>query len=522
MTQEKQVQFYRGTSEQIKNAPREEGALYLATDTGFVYTDIDGERVNLNNGGVPDTLPINRGGTNAEDVLGAISNLRIPSLMESELIPEGADLNSYTTPGVYTCDSSTVAKTIINAPYGDWAFRLTVFDQYFTVVKTNWVAQIAFINADPSIYFRIFVKTTNSWTEWEKIRTSKEIIDIAGGGTGSSTRKEAVQNLLFLGYNPTGGKANDTRAKWQEFGTGYAFISSLDQLNGQPYQYGFLINYVFGQEVHQEFWAQLNGAHYRRGANSDTTAMPSWVHIVEDGGAITRQIYKNVTGCSWIEGRSTAPFKTGGTVIANQYCPALSIKSQNGSWELGTYTNNDLYFTYVTDANVSAWKNTPTSQIKFLAGTSGGIAGNGANIRGIKAANISDLKSWLLTNIFKVGYVWISYTNTSPANILGGTWVAITGRFPYFNNGTGTGGSNRHTLSANEMPKHNHGAVRSDGSTCGFWNSNVGAGNGWAVLTGSNMADGALYDLYTDIRGGGAAHNNMPAYQTFYAWRRTA
>lgn len=119
MTQEKQVQFYRGTSEQIKNAPREEGALYLATDTGFVYTDIDGERVNLNNGGVPDTLPINRGGTNAEDVLGAISNLRIPSLMESELIPEGADLNSYTTPGVYTCASSTVAKTIINAPHGN-------------------------------------------------------------------------------------------------------------------------------------------------------------------------------------------------------------------------------------------------------------------------------------------------------------------------------------------------------------------------------------------------------------------
>lgn len=136
MTQEKQVQFYRGTSEQIKNAPREEGALYLATDTGFVYTDIDGERVNLNNGGVPDTLPINRGGTNAENLAGAISNLRIPSLFESQRILRNSDINNYTTPGTYTCDNQEIAATVANTPYGANAFRLIVFDQYGTVDRT--------------------------------------------------------------------------------------------------------------------------------------------------------------------------------------------------------------------------------------------------------------------------------------------------------------------------------------------------------------------------------------------------
>lgn len=29
-------------------------------------------------------------------------------------------------------------------------------------------------------------------------------------------------------------------------------------------------------------------------------------------------------------------------------------------------------------------------------------------------------------------------------------------------------------------------------------------------------------DAQINNRGGGAAHNNMPAYQTLYAWRRTA
>lgn len=67
----------------------------------------------------------------------------------------------------------------------------------------------------------------------------------------------------------------------------------------------------------------------------------------------------------------------------------------------------------------------------------------------ISSSHISDLKSYLLNNIYKVGYVWISYTNTSPASIIGGSWVAITGRFPYFNAGTSQGGSNSHTLSVN-------------------------------------------------------------------------
>ena len=116
--------------------------------------------------------------------------------------------------------------------------------------------------------------------------------------------------------------------------------------------------------------------------------------------------------------------------------------------------------------------------------------------------------------MFKVGYVWISYTNTSPSGLVGGTWTPITGRFPYFNAGTGTGGSNTHTLTVGEMPEHNHATVVKGKS------GNVSEGAGYTVPIYNDY--GSDYAGMTATAGGGKPHNNMPAYQTLYAWRRTA
>lgn len=154
--------------------------------------------------------------------------------------------------------------------------------------------------------------------------------------------------------------------------------------------------------------------------------------------------------------------------------------------------------------------------------------GTGAT-SGTAALNALGIRAWLLANVFKVGYVWISYTSTSPASILGGTWTPITGRFPYFDAGTGTGGSNTHTLSTGEMPSHGH---LLKGHT---WNWAAQSGSG-THLGVTDVGDVYIGDPYTsnslatiqdvfnqsNASGGGASHNNMPAYQTLYAWRRTA
>lgn len=118
---------------------------------------------------------------------------------------------------------------------------------------------------------------------------------------------------------------------------------------------------------------------------------------------------------------------------------------------------------------------------------------------------------------YPVGAVYISYVSTSPASLFGGSWTAITGRFPYFNAGTSTGGSNSHTLTVSEMPSHRHTQT----ARINWFNS---AGNGgingtWNTNTNARVDGGTTYTEYT---GGGSSHNNMPAYQTLYAWIRTA
>lgn len=116
----------------------------------------------------------------------------------------------------------------------------------------------------------------------------------------------------------------------------------------------------------------------------------------------------------------------------------------------------------------------------------------------------------MIDQLFGVGYVWISYTNTSPASLIGGTWAPITGRFPYFNAGNSIGGANSQTLSIAQMPAHSHKLGIQYGRD---W---VDDGWNWSASS-SNMY---TTDSGTESVGGGQPYNNMPAYQTLYAWRR--
>ena len=120
----------------------------------------------------------------------------------------------------------------------------------------------------------------------------------------------------------------------------------------------------------------------------------------------------------------------------------------------------------------------------------------------------------LLDAVYPIGSVYSAYTSTSPATRFGGTWSAITERFPYYNAGTGTGGSNEHTLTVAQMPSHTHSI--SPRPWTGY-DAGYTIGSGWATCVDS-WGDTPV----ATATGGGEAHNNMPAYQTLYAWRRTA
>lgn len=119
----------------------------------------------------------------------------------------------------------------------------------------------------------------------------------------------------------------------------------------------------------------------------------------------------------------------------------------------------------------------------------------------------------IIDELFGVGYVWISYTDKSPASLVGGVWTPITGRFPYFNAGNSIGGANSQTLSIAQMPSHAHPYTN--------YHTVVQQYEGLAskpcvAYDEDNWGDGKS----TKAVGGGQPYNNMPAYQTLYAWRR--
>ncbi|WP_139652779.1 phage baseplate protein [Raoultibacter phocaeensis] len=130
---------------------------------------------------------------------------------------------------------------------------------------------------------------------------------------------------------------------------------------------------------------------------------------------------------------------------------------------------------------------------------------------------ITDLEAAKLTKLdsYPIGSYYISHIATSPASLFGGSWTSITGRFLYANSSTAAGGSNTHTLTVNEMPSHTHNYT--DYHMVVQQNSGLAS---LSCVSWSKMDYGI--GVHPQNTGGNAAHNNMPAYQSVYAWRRTS
>lgn len=147
------------------------------------------------------------------------------------------------------------------------------------------------------------------------------------------------------------------------------------------------------------------------------------------------------------------------------------------------------------------------------------------NLQNVKAKSGS---TWHTLCPFPVGFIYMSYTNTSPANTFGGGWTPITGRFLYANSTTATGGANTHTLSNNEIPSHSHslrGHTWSWGQLSGGTLLGIeGVGNVYVGNPYSSNSLATVQNVYNVslASGSGSSHNNMPQYQSCYCWRRTS
>ena len=132
----------------------------------------------------------------------------------------------------------------------------------------------------------------------EKILNKIDVLDIAHGGTGASTRKEAFGNLAFLGYNPISSTDEDTTQKWGELGNGYAWFYTNGLMVNQPYPYMFVISYYNNDSgnVFQIGSEQNSGTVYYRSGNSSGWHM-NWTPLLSTkGGTMSGVMYMNGNG----------------------------------------------------------------------------------------------------------------------------------------------------------------------------------------------------------------------------------
>lgn len=125
--------------------------------------------------------------------------------------------------------------------------------------------------------------------------------------------------------------------------------------------------------------------------------------------------------------------------------------------------------------------------------------------------------AWLTAQgAYPVGAIYLSVTDANPAALFGGTWERIGGRFLLGADSTyaagSTGGEAAHTLTVDEMPKHNHDVDNLNAS-----------GNATPFMTvQAQDKKGFGGNVKTMYAGGNQPHNNLPPYLAVYMWRRTA
>lgn len=124
----------------------------------------------------------------------------------------------------------------------------------------------------------------------------------------------------------------------------------------------------------------------------------------------------------------------------------------------------------------------------------------------------------LLDIVYPVDSIYQSMNETSPADVIGGTWTQIKTFLYGADTAKETGGEATHTLTVDEMPSHGHGIV-----VAVVYGGNAAmhrilfATNSPAWNNGNPDWNNAAQNT-----GGGQAHNNLPPYTTCFIWYRTA
>lgn len=119
-----------------------------------------------------------------------------------------------------------------------------------------------------------------------------------------------------------------------------------------------------------------------------------------------------------------------------------------------------------------------------------------------------------------VGSLYISENPTSPAELFGGTWERIEGKFIMGASDTypagSTGGSATHTQTTSEIAPHSHiiGSNTTGNISIPAWS--------WIADMTQIISEKEIYQTFTMSAGAGVPMSILNPYYSMYIWRRVA
>lgn len=134
--------------------------------------------------------------------------------------------------------------------------------------------------------------------------------------------------------------------------------------------------------------------------------------------------------------------------------------------------------------------------------------------------------------VHPVGSIFLSTDGTEPAELYGGTWERIEGKFIMGASDTypagSTGGEAEHTLTEGELPNITGTfGFQSNGVTEGIVNEATGVFSLAQITSGGFQPNNRTDESDCSRRvkmsfGSNSPHNNIPPYYSMYIWRRVA
>lgn len=174
------VVFKRGSAVEIAAVPVTDGYILWDTTNNIMYMDNGQRRLIFGVGGTDGIRPVEFGGTGGSTPADAAMALLVDSLDASPRhVTANTDLDSYTTAGVYSCATPSIAATVANNPWTTGTFTLIV--RYIESSNTliQWV--VGCCENQPGgcgWFFRARVNGT--FFPWQTVNTGKTTFDVAG------------------------------------------------------------------------------------------------------------------------------------------------------------------------------------------------------------------------------------------------------------------------------------------------------------------------------------------------------